>query len=125
MIALLVLIAAVLATAGATGAMIWQRRPQIAYLKRQGYQRAVLWRTLVYESGLLLGTGCLIGAIFGLYGQVLLSRALSSVTGFPVLNGVGPLVALWSVAVVSLAAVAIVAAPGYMAAREAPSVNPG
>lgn len=125
MIALLVLLAAVLATAGATAALIWQRRPQIAYLKRQGYRRAVLWRALLYESALLLGAGCAIGGVFGLYGQVLLSHALASVTGFPVLVSIGPLVALWSVAVVSLAAVTIVAAPGYIAAREAPSVNPG
>jgi putative ABC transport system permease protein len=125
MIALLVLLAAVLATAGATAALIWQRRPQIAYLKRQGYRRAVLWRALLYESALLLGAGCSIGAAFGLYGQVLLSHALASVTGFPVVTSIGPLIALWSVAVVSLAAVSIVAAPGYVAAREAPSVNPG
>jgi putative ABC transport system permease protein len=125
MIALLVLLAAVLATAGATAALIWQRRPQIAYLKRQGYRRAVLWRALLYESALLLGAGCSIGAAFGLYGQVLLSHALASVTGFPVLTSIGPLVALWSVAIVSLAAMSIVAAPGYIAARAAPSVNPG
>jgi putative ABC transport system permease protein len=125
MIALLVLLAAVLATAGATAALIWQRRPQIAYLKRQGYRRAVLWRALLYESALLLLAGCSIGAAFGLYGQVLLSHALASVTGFPVVTSIGPLIALWSVAVVSLAAVSIVAAPGYIAAREAPSVNPG
>ncbi|MCL2770568.1 MAG: ABC transporter permease, partial [Solirubrobacterales bacterium] len=124
-ISLLVLIAAVLATAGAMGAMIWQRRRQLAYLKRQGYHRGVLWRALLYESALLLGAGCSIGALFGLYGQILLSHALASVTGFPVVFSVGPLVALRSVALVSLAAAAIVAAPGYLAARVAPSVKPG
>ncbi len=40
----LVLIASVLAMAGAMGSMIWQRRPQLAYIKRQGYKRGVLWR---------------------------------------------------------------------------------
>jgi putative ABC transport system permease protein len=123
-IALLVLIAAVLAMAGAMGAMIWQRRPQLAYLKRQGYRRSVLWRALIYESALLLGAGCSIGALFGLYGQLLLSHALASVTGFPVVYSVGALVALWSVALVSVAAAAIVAVPGYLAARVTASVNP-
>jgi putative ABC transport system permease protein len=124
-IALLVLIAAALAMAGAMAAMIWQRRPQLAYLKRQGYRRSVLWRALIYESALLLGAGCSIGALFGLYGQLLLSHALASVTGFPVVFSVGALVALWSVALVSLAAAAIVAVPGYLAARVPASVNPG
>jgi putative ABC transport system permease protein len=123
-IALLVLIAAALAMAGAMAAMIWQRRPQLAYLKRQGYRRSVLWRALIYESGLLLGAGCSIGAVFGLYGQLLLSHALASVTGFPVEYSVGALVALWSVALVSVAAAAIVAVPGYLAARVTASVNP-
>ena len=124
-IALLVLIAAALAMAGAIAAMIWQRRPQLAYLKRQGYRRRVLWRALIYESALLLGAGCSIGAVFGLYGQLLLSHALASVTGFPVVFSVGALVALWSVALVSVAAATIVAVPGYLAARVPASVNPG
>ena len=123
-IARLVLIAAALAMAGAMGAMIWQRRPQLAYLKRQGYRRRVLWRALTYESVLLLGAGCSIGAVFGLYGQLLLSHALANVTGFPVVYSVGALVALRSVALVGGAAAAIVAVPGYFAARVAASVNP-
>ncbi len=123
-IALLVLIAATLATAGATAAMIWQRRGQLAYLKRQGYRRGVLWRALICESGLLLGTGCSIGAVFGLYGQLLLSHALASVTGFPVVFSVGVLVALWSVALVSVAAAAIVAVPGCLAAGVSASIHP-
>jgi putative ABC transport system permease protein len=124
-ISALVLIAAALAMAGAMAAMIWQRRPQLAYLKRQGYRRGVLWRALIYESGLLLVAGCAIGAVFGLYGQLLLSHALERVTGFPVVFSVGALVALRSVALVSVAAAAIVAVPGYMAAGVTASVNPG
>jgi putative ABC transport system permease protein len=123
-IALLVLIAATLAMAGATAAMIWQRRGQLAYLKRQGYRRGVLWRALICESGLLLGAGCSIGAVFGLYGQLLLSHALASVTGFPVVFSVGVPVALWSVALVSVAAAAIVAVPGFLAAGVSASIHP-
>ena len=88
----LVLIAAVLAMAGAMGSMIWQRRPQLAYIKRQGYKRGVLWRALLCESALLLGAGCSLGALFGIYGQLLLSHALASVTGFPIVFSVGGLV---------------------------------
>ncbi len=124
-ISTLVLIAAVLAMAAAMAAMIWQRRPQLAYLKRQGYRRGVLWRALLYESAALVGAGAAIGAVFGLYGQLLLSHALASVTGFPVVFSMGIGVALWSVALVSVAAAAIVAVPGYLATGVRASVNPG
>jgi putative ABC transport system permease protein len=117
----LVLIAAVLAMAGAMGSMIWQRRPQLAYIKRQGYKRGVLWRALLCESALLLGAGCSLGALFGIYGQLLLSHALASVTGFPVIFSVGGLAAFWSFALVSAAAVAILALPGYLAVRVRPT----
>jgi hypothetical protein len=63
--------------------------------------------------------------MFGLYGQVLLSHALASVTGYPIVFNVGLLVALESVVLVSGAAAAIVAVPGYLAAGVAPSVEPG
>ncbi len=115
------LIAAVLAMAGAMGSMIWQRRPQLAYIKRQGYMRGVLWRALLCESALLLGAGCSLGALFGIYGQLLLSHALASVTGFPIVFSVGGLVALRSFALVSAAAVAILALPGYLAVRVRPT----
>ena len=117
----LVLIAAVLAMAGAMGSMIWQRRPQLAYIKRQGYKRGVLWRALLCESALLLGAGCSLGALFGIYGQLLLSHALASVTGFPIVFSIGGLVALTSFALVSAAAVAILALPGYLAVRVRPT----
>jgi putative ABC transport system permease protein len=117
----LVLIASVLAMAGAMGSMIWQRRPQLAYIKRQGYRRGVLWRALLCESALLLGSGCLLGALFGIYGQLLLSHALASVTGFPIVFSVGGVTALWSFALVSAAAVAILALPGYLAVRVHPT----
>ena len=117
----LVLIAAVLAMAGAMGSMIWQRRPQLAYIKRQGYKRGVLWRALLCESTLLLGAGCSLGALFGVYGQLLLSHALASVTGFPIVFSAGGLQAISSFALVSAAAVAILALPGYLAVRVPPT----
>ena len=112
-IKLLVLVASVLAVAGAVCAMIWQRRDLVAFIKRQGYRRSVLWRWLLCESALLLVSGCLIGAIFGLYGQLLVSHALVSVTGFPISLQIEGLVALTSFALVSAGTLLLVSLPGY------------
>jgi putative ABC transport system permease protein len=120
-IATLVLIAAILAIAGVMGSMIWQRRPDLAYIKRQGYRQGVLWRALFWETTLLLGAGCLIGAVFGLYGQLLISHALATVTGFPIVIDVGYINAVFSFAVVCAAALAILAVPGYFAVRVRPT----
>jgi putative ABC transport system permease protein len=119
----LVLIAAVLAMGAAMGAMIWQRRRQLADLKVDGFRRGVLWRALLWESLLLLGTGCSVGALFGIYGQLLLSHALATVTGFPVVFSAGLLVALSSFLLVTVVAVSIVAVPGYVAARVRPAIS--
>jgi putative ABC transport system permease protein len=121
-IATLILIAAVLAMAAAMGNMVWQRRPRLAKLKLEGFPRTELWRTILLESFLLLGVGCLSGALFGLYGQQLLDRALANVINFPVVYSFGVLIALGSLALVTAAAVAIVAIPGYLAAGVAPAV---
>jgi putative ABC transport system permease protein len=119
-ISILVLIAGVLAMASALSALIWQRRRRFARMKVQGYVTSVLWRSLLVESTLLLGTGCSLGACFGIYGQLLLSHALLAVTGFPVIFSLTGLVALGSFLLVTAVAGAIVAIPGYRAARVAP-----
>jgi putative ABC transport system permease protein len=116
-IARLVLGAAILAMAGVIASMIWQRRERIASIRRQGFTRWEGWRILLVESLILLVTGCSIGAVFGLYGQLLLSHALTVVTGFPLVVGLGPLIALTTVAFVTASALVIVAVPGYFAAR--------
>jgi putative ABC transport system permease protein len=113
----LVLIAAVLAMAAAMGAMIWQRRARLADMKVDGFSRGVLWRALLWESSILLGAGCVLGAIFGLFGQLLLSRALSIVYGFPVIETFSISAAVASCALIVVVAVLIVAIPGYAAAR--------
>ncbi len=119
-IRLLVLIAAMLAIAGALGSLFWQRRGFVAFIRCQGFRKPVLWRWLLWESSLLLGMGCLAGAVFGVYGQLLLSHALASVTGFPISFNVEALVALSTFALVSVAAVAVVAVPGYLIVRVPP-----
>ena len=121
-IATLVLIAAVLAMAGVLSSMILQRRDQLAYMKRQGFTRAILWRAVFIQSVILIGAGCGIGAAFGIYGQLVISHALATVTGFPVLINARARVALGSLGVVSFAALAIVAVPGYLTVRVRPSI---
>ncbi|MGN6372891.1 MAG: FtsX-like permease family protein [Solirubrobacteraceae bacterium] len=112
----LILVAAVLAMAAAMGAMIWQRRPRLAKLKLEGFPHSELWQTIVLESLLLLGVGCFSGALFGLFGQQLLDRALNIVINYPVVSSVGVIVALISLALVTAAAVLMVAIPGWFAA---------
>jgi putative ABC transport system permease protein len=114
-IATLIPIVAVLAMAAAMGAMIWQRRPRLAKLKLEGLPRADLWHTILLESLLLLGVGCLTGAIFGLYGQQLADRALAQTINFPVVYSVTALTALESLALMTATALAILAVPGWMA----------
>ncbi len=115
-IATLIPIAAVLAMAAAMGAMIWQRRPRLAKLKLEGLPRSDLWHTILLESLLLLGVGCLTGAVFGLYGQQLADRALANTINFPVVYSVTVLTALTSLALMTATALAILAIPGYLAA---------
>jgi putative ABC transport system permease protein len=122
-IAVLVVAAAVLAMAAAMGGMIWQRRARLARLKIDGMTERELWLAMLLESTLLLGAGCLTGALFGLYGQVLLSRALSTVTGFPVVYAAAVTVATTTLIVVTAVAVATVALPGFLAARVKPGVG--
>jgi putative ABC transport system permease protein len=115
-IATLVLIATVISMSVAMIATISQRRPRLARMKVQGYSRRVLWRALLVESAVLLGAGCSVGAAFGIFGQLLISHALASVTGFPVVFSVGALIPLAASLLVSAVAVTIVAVPGYRVA---------
>ncbi|HEX4837691.1 MAG TPA: ABC transporter permease, partial [Solirubrobacteraceae bacterium] len=116
-IATLILVAAVMAMAAAMGAMIWQRRPRLAKLKLEGFPPNELWYTILLESLMLLGVGCFSGAVFGLFGQQLLDRALNIVINYPVVSSVGVIAALSSLALVTASAVLMVAIPGYFAAR--------
>lgn len=110
----LLLVAAVIAVAGAMIAMIWQRRELIAFIKCHGFRRSVLWRWLLQESTVLLAAGCLIGAAFGLFGQLLISHALGSVTGFPIVFDVEMIAALSSFVLVCGVALLVIALPGYL-----------
>jgi putative ABC transport system permease protein len=120
-IRLLVLIAAILAIVGAIGSMIWQRRPLIAALKCHGYRTGVLWRWLLCEATVLLTAGCSIGAVFGIYAQLLGSHFLARGTGFPIAFKIEVVAAISSFALVGAIAVTMLALPGYLAVRVRPS----
>jgi putative ABC transport system permease protein len=122
-ITLLVLIAAIAAAAAAIAAALWQRRPRLAALKAQGFERGQLWQELLIETGLLVTLGCVLGAAFGLYGQQLLTRWLRLSTGFPAPYSPAALLALAMIGLVAVVALAVAAIPGYLAARVPPSVG--
>jgi putative ABC transport system permease protein len=112
----LVIVSAILALIAAMFSMLWQRRDRIAFDRMNGIPPRVLWRTLVFESAVLLLAGSFIGAIWGLYAQLLGSHFLAVVTGFPIVFNVEGVAAITGFALVSPVAVAILAVPGYFAA---------
>jgi putative ABC transport system permease protein len=123
-IARLVLLAAALALAAALGGVVWSRRPRLASLKLSGFSDVDVWRALMLESAIVLGIGCSIGALFGLYGQFMLTRWLGDSTGFPTEYAPAGALALTTFAGVTAVAVAIAALPGFAAARVSPAASP-
>jgi putative ABC transport system permease protein len=119
-IKLLVLLASGLALAGAMTSLIWQRRERIAAIRVQGYSPFVLWQWLCIESVLILGTGCSMGAIFGIAGQFLLSHALAAVTGFPISLRIETTAIAISFAWAATLALTIIAVPGSLAVQATP-----
>jgi len=113
----LLLIAAALAVASALSAAIWQRRARLASLKIQGYGTAQLWRALLLESAIVLGVGCAVGAVAGIYGHALASRWLRLETGFPAPFAVGLASVVLTLALLAAIALAVIALPGLAAAR--------
>ena len=113
----LLLIAAALAVAAALSASVWQRRPRLASLKIQGYDTGQLWRALLLESTIVLGIGCAVGALAGIYGHALASRWLRLETGFPAPFQIGLGRVLLTLALLAVIALAVIALPGLGAAR--------
>ena len=116
-IATMLLIAAALAVASALSAAIWQRRARLASLKIQGYSTAQLWRALLLESTVVLGVGCAVGAVFGVYGHALASRWLRLATGFPAPFEVGLPGLFLTLALMAIIALAVISLPGWAAAK--------
>ena len=122
-ISFLLLVSAVLAMAAAMGAAIWQRRASLAALRIQSFTPRQLWRVLLLEAGVVLGAGCMTGALTGIYGQVGADRYLRLVTGFPVAADPAGWRTVQIFVIVVAAAMAVVAVPGWFASRVPPHLG--
>ncbi|ADB52881.1 protein of unknown function DUF214 [Conexibacter woesei DSM 14684] len=116
-ISTLLLISACLAMAAALGAAIWQRRPRLAEDALLGVLPIERWRALLIESALVVGAGCLTGAVVGVLGQIVIDRYLVDITGFPVDIVIATWPALVTFTLVLASAMVVVAIPGWFAAR--------
>lgn len=121
-ISTLLLIAAILAMAAALTSAIWQRRPALAALRLSGVRPRRLRAILLVESALMLGAGCLTGALAGVYGQLVIDGYLRHVTGFPVTSLGTSLRPLEVLALVAAAVMAAVLVPGWLASRVSPTL---
>lgn len=121
-ISALLLVAAIMALAAALTSSIHQRRGALAGLRLAGAPPARLRRILLVEGGLMLGAGCLTGALAGAYGQFVIDAYLRHVTGFPVTGAAAGARPIEILALVLAAALAAVAIPGWMASRVAPAL---
>ncbi len=122
-ISTLLLVAAALAVASALSAAIWQRRPRLAALKVQGFDERQLWRALLLESTVVLSVGFTVGAVLGVYGHALASRYLQTTTGFPAPFSIAGQQLVLTLALVVGIALAIVAVPGWAAAKVSPQAT--
>ncbi|HTC71812.1 MAG TPA: ABC transporter permease [Solirubrobacteraceae bacterium] len=121
-ISTLLVCAAVLALAAALASSINQRRGALAGLRLAGAPSWRLRRILMLEASLVLGAGCITGALAGVYGQFVIDAYLRHVTGFPV-AGVGASARpIETLAIVLAAALAAVALPAWLASRVSPAL---
>jgi putative ABC transport system permease protein len=121
-ISTLLLIAAVLAMGAAMAGTVWQQRRRLATLRVQGYSTGRILRLLLVQAFLVLTTGSLMGAVFGLCGQALGTRWLQLTTGFPTSFDFGVALAATTLATVAALALVVVLIPGWFAARTGPSL---
>ncbi|HEV3094531.1 MAG TPA: FtsX-like permease family protein [Solirubrobacteraceae bacterium] len=119
----LLLLISALALAAALTATIYQRRGRLASLKAQGYVRWQLWRGVLLESAVVLGIGCLDGAILGLYGHALADHYLRTNTGFPAPFNIGLAQIALTLVIVAGASLVVISIPGYSAAGIAPELS--
>jgi putative ABC transport system permease protein len=118
----MLLIAAIGAMIAALASSVWQRRSGLASLRLMGASRLSLQGILLIEALLMLGAGCLTGALAGIYGQLVINAFLRHVTGFPLISSttsLWPLEIFVLVLAIGLAAGAI---PGWLAARVRPAL---
>ena len=121
-ISTLLVLAAILAMAAALGSSVWQRRASLAGLRLAGARPGRLRRIMLAEAMLMLGAGCLTGALAGIYGQVIIDGYLKHVTGFPVAKLTANGRPLEVLALVIGIVLALVAVPGWSASRVSPTL---
>ncbi len=119
-ISLLLLVAAIAAMVAALASSIWQRRAGLAGLRLFGAKRLSLQGILLFEATLMLGAGCLTGAVAGAYGQVVIDGFLRHVTGFPLQSPTTSAGPVETFAIALAGALAIGAIPGWLACRVRP-----
>jgi putative ABC transport system permease protein len=116
-ISTLLLLAAIATMAVALLSSLSQRRVWLARSRLKGAKPPRLQLVLLLEAVLILGSGCLTGALAGFYGEIVIDGFLRQVTGFPlasVITGPRPLELF---AVVLAGTLAIVIFPGWRASR--------
>jgi putative ABC transport system permease protein len=121
-IATLLLVAAIIAMIAALGSNIWQQRVSLASLRLEGTRPSRLRRLLLVEALVMLGAGCVTGALGGLYGQLIIDGYLEHVTGFPVATLVTAERPVEIFAFVMIAVLALSAIPGFLASRVPPTL---
>lgn len=124
-ISTLLIVAAILALFAALLAGTWQRRASLVDLRIDGAKPSRLRAILALEAVMLLGSGTVIGAIAGIYGQAVIDSYLKHVTGFPVASfatGLRPLEVLIAVLLIVFAINAI---PTWLASRVPPTLALG
>lgn len=121
-ISTLLLLAAVLAMAAALTSSIWQRRAALAGLRLSGVSPGRLRRILMTESALMLGAGCVTGALMGVYGEAVIDRYLAHVTGFPIASVTTSARPIEILALVVIVVLCLAAVPALLASRVSPRV---
>jgi putative ABC transport system permease protein len=116
-IATLLLVATALAIAAALSTALLQRRPRLASLKTDGFDSHQLWRSLLIESTILIGIGCLDGTVLGIYGHALASRWLSTTVGFPAPFSIGIGLVGLTLALITAISLTVISIPGLIASR--------
>jgi len=121
-ISTLLVVAAILAMAAALASSINQRRASLAGLRLSGARPARLRRVLLAEAALMLGAGCITGAVAGIYGQFVIDGYLRHVTAFPVASAAASARPLEVLVLVLGVALVLAAVPGWFASRVSPTL---
>jgi putative ABC transport system permease protein len=122
LISSLLVLAAILALAAALASSIHQRRAGLAGLRLAGAPPGRLRRVLLIEAALMLATGCVTGALAGIYGQFVIDAYLRHITGFPVAGAGAGWRPLELFALVLGSALALAAASGWRASNVSPAL---